>query len=201
MSHPHACFTRRQVLGHLGLVIAASASPAQAFRLTDFAPQQSGPESGRIPDTIYLPTPREVVTAMLQMAAVGRDDVLYDLGSGDGRICIAAVKEFGARRAVGIELESARVQEAGDNARRARVANRVEFRRQDLFETDLREATVVTLYLSTAINVRLEPKFRRELAPGSRIVSHHFDMGSWTPAETRTISGRMLYLWTLPGTG
>jgi SAM-dependent methyltransferase len=200
MSYPHAHISRREVLGRLGIAVVASAFPELALSRAAFAVQQGSPETVRVPDTIYLPTPREVVTAMLEMANVGRSDVVYDLGSGDGRICIAAVKEFGARRAVGIELDDARIQEANENARRARVTNRVEFRRRDLFETDLREATVVALYLSVAINVRLHSKFTQELRPGARIVSHHFDMGDWKPVETRTVSGRMVYLWTLTGT-
>ena len=197
MPHPH--ISRREVLGRLGTAVAASAFPAHALGRAALAVQQGGAETVRAPDTIYLPTPREVVTAMLEMAHVGTSDVVYDLGSGDGRICIAAVKEFGARRAVGIELDEARVREAYEIARRARVTNRVEFRRQDLFETDLREATVVALYLSVALNVRLHSKFTQELRPGARIVSHHFDMGDWQPDETRTVSGRMVYLWTLGG--
>lgn len=146
---------------------------------------------------VYIPTPHEVVTAMLEMAHVGKDDVVYDLGSGDGRICITAVKDFGARKAVGIDLDDARIQEAIANARAARVGGRVEFRRQDLFDADLREATVVTLYLSADINRRLRPKLAGELKPGARVVSHVFDMGDWTPAETLTVSGRRIFLWTM----
>ena len=159
---------------------------------------QSTRSPARAPDVVYIPTPGEVVTKMLQMAKVGGRDVVYDLGSGDGRIVIAAVKDFGAARAVGIELEEARIQEANENARRAGVANRVEFRRQDLVETDFREATVVALYLSPAINMTLQPKFQAELRPGSRIVSHAFDMGDWIPTDTAVVSGRMVYLWTIP---
>src|SRR5262249_22645844 len=127
-----------------------------------------------VPDIVYIPTPDAVVTAMLRLARVGTGDVVYDLGSGDGRIVIAAVKEFGASRGVGIELDDARNEEARALARRAGVSNRVSFSQEDLFETDLHEATVVTLYLSAAINRRLRQKFLAELKPGARIVSHDF---------------------------
>ena len=134
---------------------------------------------------------------MLQMANVGKNDVVYDLGSGDGRIVIAAVRQFGAKRGVGIELDAARVQEAVALAKHAGVSDRVEFRRQDLFETDMREATVVTLYLGEAINLRVRPKLQGELRPGTRVVSHAFSMGDWIPDATRTVSGRAVFLWTI----
>jgi precorrin-6B methylase 2 len=157
----------------------------------------SGSQSSHAPDTIYLPTPGEVVTAMLRMAQVGPGDVVYDLGSGDGRIVIAAVKEFGAARGVGVELDATRVQEAKENARRAGVSERVEFRQQDVFDTDVRPATVVALYMGLAMNLKLRPKLLSELKTGSRIVSHAFDMGDWMPIETRTVNGRPVFLWTL----
>jgi histone methylation protein DOT1 len=153
----------------------------------------------RAPDTVYIPTPNEVVAAMLKMAHVGKDDVVYDLGSGDGRIVIAAVKEFGARRGFGVELDETRNEEARVLAQRAGVSSRVGFSLEDLFETDLREATVVTLYLSVAINQKLRPKLLAELKPGARVVSHNFDMGhDWPPDETQMVSGRPIYLWTIP---
>jgi tRNA A58 N-methylase Trm61 len=154
--------------------------------------QQPAP---RLPDTVYLPTPDQVVIAMLRMANVGRGDVVYDLGSGDGRIPIAAVRDFGAARGVGIELDATRVLEANENARRAGVRNRVEFRQQDLFDTDLRPATVVTLYLGAGMNLRVRPKLLAELGAGVRVVSHGFDMGDWPPAETQTVDGRPVFLW------
>jgi len=159
---------------------------------------QSKAVPARPPDVVYIPTPSEVVTAMLRMASVNSSDVVYDLGSGDGRIVIAAVKEFGAARGVGVELDAARVEEANENARRAGVRDRVEFRRQDLFDTDLSPATVVTLYLQPVVNLRLRPKLLAELKPGARIVSHAFDMGDWAPVESRTVNGRPLFLWTIP---
>ena len=157
----------------------------------------SGSQSNRAPDTIYLPTPAEVVTAMLRMANVGKGDIVYDLGSGDGRIVIAAVKEFGAARGVGVELDATRVLEANENARRAGVKDRVEFRQQDVLETDIRPATVVALYMGQAMNLRLRPKLQAELKAGSRVVSHAFDMGDWMPVETRTVNGRPVFLWTV----
>jgi hypothetical protein len=110
---------------------------------------------------------------------------------------IAAIRDFGAKRGVGIELDAARLQEAVALARQAGVSDRVEFRRQDLFETDLRDATVVTLYLGEAINLRVRPKLRDELRPGTRVVSHAFNMGDWIPDATRTVSGRAVFLWKI----
>jgi precorrin-6B methylase 2 len=155
-----------------------------------------GQQAVRVPDTVYLPTPDRVVATMLRMANVGGGDVVYDLGSGDGRIVIAAVKEFGAAHGVGVELDAARIREANENARRAGVADRVEFRRQDLFETDLHPATVVTLYLGAGMNQRLRPKLLAELDAGARIVSHAFDMGGdWPALETQMVDNRPVFLW------
>ena len=162
------------------------------------AQEPAAPPPG-VSSVIYMPTPTEVVQAMLEMAGVDEDDIVYDLGSGDGRIVIAAVKEFGAARGVGIEIDPVHVEEAKENARRAAVADRVTFFAQDLFETNLRDATVVALYLSVSVNLHLRAKLLAELNPGTRIVSHAFDMGDWTPADTRMVNGRMVYLWTIPG--
>ena len=152
----------------------------------------------RGPDTVFIPTPHEIVAAMLRLAHVGPGDVVYDLGSGDGRIVIAAVKEFGAARGVGVELDPTRVREANESARRAGIADRVEFRREDLFETDLRSATVVTLYLSPTINARLQPKFLAELPPGARVVSHVFETPGWTPDNRIVVNNRPIFLWNIP---
>jgi precorrin-6B methylase 2 len=146
----------------------------------------------------FIPTPDEVVTAMLRMANVRPGDVVYDLGSGDGRIVIAAVKDFGAARGVGIELDAERVAEARANAVRAGVQDRVEFRRQDVFTADVSPATVVTLYMGLTVNLRLRPQLLAQLKPGARIVSHAFDMGDWTPDQTAAIDGRPIFLWTVP---
>jgi len=147
-------------------------------------------------DAIFLPTPAAVVTEMLRMAHVGPGDVVYDLGSGDGRIPIAAAKEFGAR-GVGIDLDETRTIEARENARRAGVDRRVTFITGSLYDADLSGATVVTLYMGQAVNMKMRPKLRMELKPGSRVVSHAFDMGDWMPDETRTVDGRPVFLWTI----
>jgi ribosomal protein L11 methylase PrmA len=128
---------------------------------------------------------------------VKRSDVVYDLGSGDGRIVIAAAKAHGAR-GVGIDIDPERIAEASRNARAAQVADRVRFLNQDLFESDIREATVVTLYLLPRLNLKLRPKLLAELKPGTRIVSHGFDMGDWKPDRTARIGSTTIYLWTIP---
>jgi tRNA A58 N-methylase Trm61 len=134
---------------------------------------------------------------MLALAKVGPGDIVYDLGSGDGRIPITAAQTYGAR-AVGIEIDSDRVREANENLAKARVGDRVWFLNQDLFETDLSPATVVTLFLLPRLNLELMPKLMRELRPGSRVVSHAFDMGpTWPPEQTQDIDGLMIYMWTI----
>lgn len=148
-------------------------------------------------DIHFVPTPDAVVDAMLELGQVTASDVIYDLGSGDGRIVIAAAQKFGAR-GVGIELDPALVKAANERARKAGVADRVTFLQADLFKTDLSEATVVTLYLSDSINFRLRPKLLRELKPGARVVSHRFDMRDWVPDERRDVDGRQVFLWRIP---
>jgi len=151
----------------------------------------------RTPDVIFVPTPQEVVDAMLKVAKVTKNDVLYDLGSGDGRIPITAAKTYGAR-AVGIDIDPQRIQEANANAKAAGVTDKVKFLNQDLFTTSISEATVVTLYLLPSLNLKLQPKLMKELKPGTRIVSHAFDMGDWKPEQTLDINGRTVYYWTIP---
>jgi Methyltransferase domain len=151
----------------------------------------------RKPDVPYVPTPQPVVDAMLKLANVGENDVLYDLGSGDGRIPITAAQKFGIR-GVGIDINPERVAEANQNAQRAGVKDRVEFRQQDLFQSDLRDASVVSLYLLPDVNIRLRPKLLRELRPGTRIVSHAFDMGEWKPQQVQQVDGKTIYLWVVP---
>jgi SAM-dependent methyltransferase len=157
--------------------------------------KEAAPE--RKPDVVYVPTPHAVVAEMLRMAKVGPKDTVYDLGCGDGRIVIAAARDFGAR-GVGIDIDPKRVAEARQNAKSAGVADRVEFRQADLFETDLGSATVVALYLLPELNLKLRPKLLRELAPGSRIVSQSFDMGDWKPAVRKKVEGKDVYLWYVP---
>jgi len=138
-----------------------------------------------------------IVTAMLELAKVRSTDVVYDLGSGDGRIVIAAAKEFGARGA-GIEISPDRVKEARSNAKQAGVEARVKFEIGDLFDSDIDSATVVTMYLLPDLNLRLRPKLLRELKPGTRVVSRDFDMGDWKADKEEIIEGSHLYLWTIP---
>ncbi len=155
----------------------------------------------RRPDVIFVPTPEETIAEMLRLARLKTGDVLYDLGSGDGRIPIAAAKEYGVR-AVGIEIDPKLVQEATEAARAAGVSHLVTFRTEDLFRADFREASVVTLYLSDRLNVLLRPKLLRELRPGTRIISHDFRMGVWEPEQTVRVPWKSLYrtvyVWTVP---
>jgi precorrin-6B methylase 2 len=151
----------------------------------------------RAGDVPYVPTPQPVVDAMLKVAKVGKNDVLYDLGSGDGRIVITAAQKFGTR-GVGIDINPERIQEANENAKKAGVTDRVKFIQQDLFTTDFSEATVVTLYLLPEVNAKLRPKILSELKPGTRIVSHAFDMGDWKPEQTLNVDGKTIYYWVVP---
>jgi hypothetical protein len=146
---------------------------------------------------VFVPTPFGVVDLMLNVARVRPGDVLFDLGSGDGRIVIAAAKRFGIK-ATGIDIDPIRIRESQRNADTAGVTQLVEFREADLFTTDLRSATVVTLYLLPALNVRLRPKLFAELRPGSRIVSHSFDMGDWKADSTLAMDARIVYFWIMP---
>ncbi len=155
----------------------------------------------RSPDVIYVPTPPEVVDAMLRVAKVGRGDVLYDLGSGDGRIPIMAAKNYNVARAVGIDINPERIKEAEANLKRAGVRDRVRFLNEDLFTANFSDATVVTLYLLPALNVKLLPKLLSDLKPGTRIVSHSFMMGSWKPEQSLDVGGRWIYFWTIPAKG
>ena len=152
----------------------------------------------REPDVIYVPTPQEVVDEMLALAKVTKNDVIYDLGSGDGRIPVTAAQRFGTR-GFGIDINPERIKEANANAQKAGVTNRVKFLNQDLFTTDISQATVVTLYLLPQLNVKLRPQLFKQLKPGTRIVSHDFDMGEWKPERTvQTNEGSTIYLWTIP---
>jgi precorrin-6B methylase 2 len=148
-------------------------------------------------DVPYVPTPQDVVTYMLKLAQVGPNDVVYDLGAGDGRIVITAAQQFGAR-AVGIDLDPARIAEANANAQRAGVSDRVQFIEQDLFTADISEATVVTLFLRPSLNLRLRPKLWRDLKPGTRVVAHLYDMGDWKPDKVEHVDRRPVYYWIIP---
>jgi len=159
------------------------------------------PKLSQSPDAPYVPTPPEIVTEMLRGVRVGPQDVVYDLGSGDGRIVIAAARDFGAR-GVGIELDPRLIRESQDAAVKAGVSDRVTFVWKDIFDVDLSPATVVTIYLFPEVNVRLEPKLKRELKPGARIVSHQYAIGSWKPDRWVQLDSAFrkhtLLFWTVP---
>ena len=174
----------------LAAILASSLAFGQAQVSRRPAPQET-------PDVIFVPTPQEVVDEMLRIADVKKGDVLYDLGSGDGRIPVTAAKKFGVR-AVGIDIDPQRIREANENAKRNGVTDLVKFRNENLFSADFREATVVTLYLLPDLNEKLRPKLWAELKPGTRIVSHQFEMGTWKPEKTVELSGRTIYFWTVP---
>ncbi|HUR35576.1 MAG TPA: methyltransferase domain-containing protein [Vicinamibacterales bacterium] len=176
-------------------LIAWLAIAPAGTRVVPAVEAQSAPQ--RRPDVRFLATPDNVVEAMLDLAAVTADDVVFDLGSGDGRIPIAAALRFGAR-GVGIELDPVLVRQSEENARRAGVSGSVRFVAGDLFEADIREATVVTLFLLPGMNIDLIPKLRSQLRPGARVVSHHFAMGDrWLPDETRDVNGLEIHLWRI----
>jgi SAM-dependent methyltransferase len=164
----------------------------------------------RQPDVPYVPTTEKAVLEMLKLAAVKKSDIVYDLGCGDGRIVIAAAKNFGAR-GVGIDINPERIKEARENAKKAGVENLVRFEENDLFQAEFKEATVVTLFLLPAINLKLRPKLMSDLKPGTRIVSNTFDMGDWKPEKETTIGeseesdysglSHKFFLWTIPARG
>jgi SAM-dependent methyltransferase len=163
------------------------------------AAASAGAQPARVPDVPYEPTPHHVVAEMMLLARVGASDVVYDLGCGDGRIVIAAVR-LGAR-GVCVDIDPVRIEESRANAEKAGVAERIVFLTQDLFDTDIRDATVVTLFLWPEVNLKLRPRLWRELKPGTRVVSYVHDMGDWAPEQTRSVEGvrgtRTLYLWII----
>jgi Methyltransferase domain len=197
---------------HRSFLLVAISSLSLIFGCSQIAPPANEPTAAQSPssdqqaqapaqaepdlDVPYVPTPPGVVSAMLQVAQVGKDDVLYDLGSGDGRIPITAAKRFGTR-GIGVDIDPERVQEANENAQQEGVSDLVQFRQQDLFETDLSEATVISLYLLPRVNLDLRPRLL-QLAPGTRIVSHAFDMGDWKPDQVLEVDGSTIYYWVVP---
>jgi len=171
----------------LGTSQAAGANGAAATQQPSLAP--------------FVPTPQDVVERMLHLAGVGKNDVVVDLGSGDGRLVITAAKQFGAR-GIGVDIDPARIAEGRANAKQAGVESLVEFRQQDALQADISQATVVTLYLLSSSNVKLRPRLLSQLKPGARIVSHQFGMGDWPPDKVETFTdsngtSRTLYLWTV----
>ncbi len=161
-------------------------------------------EAKKVPEVPYVPTTQVAVEAMLKLAGVTSEDVVYDLGCGDGRIVITAAKLYGAR-GVGIDIDPQRIREANENAKKAGVEQLVRFEENDLFKANIREASVVTLFLLTRVNARLRPKLLNELRVGTRVVSNTFDMGDWKPQKEFTVDtgeegyfSKKLYLWTIP---
>ena len=178
------------------ILIALGAACSLAVPLPLLAQAQKQPAT-QYPDVIFVPTPQEVVEDMLRLANVQKGDVLYDLGSGDGRIAITAARRYGIK-ATGIDIDPERIREANENAKKAGVTNLVRFRRENLFTADFTDATVITLYLLPDLNVKLRPKLWNELKPGTRIVSHQFEMGAWKPEKRLESNGRTIYFWTVP---
>jgi hypothetical protein len=172
------------------LAVAAAAVVAQPLKPLD-----------KQPEVPYVPTHEKIVDEMLKVAKVGKNDVLYDLGSGDGRIPITAAKRWGTR-GVGVDIDPERIKEARENATKAGVADKVKFMQQDLFDTDIKDATVVTLYLLPEVNLRLRPKLLADLKPGTRVVSHNYDMGDWKPLKSLTVNlsdgDHYVYYWVVP---
>ena len=161
------------------------------------AQQAQTQEPLRRPDIHWVPTPPAVVDAMLKLADVKPTDVVYDLGCGDGIIVATAAQKYGAR-AVGIDIDPQRVKEAKERAQKMGVSDKVEIRQGDLFEADIKDATVVTLYLLQSLNIKLMPKLQKELKPGTRIVSQSFSMGEAWPADKQIeVNGYNVYMWTV----
>ncbi len=183
------------------LAASGAAGLAHAYEPAGMRLAQSATAPARrSPDVIFVPTPNDVVDRMLELARVTPKDVVYDLGCGDGRIVITAAQKYGVR-AVGIDIDPKRIAEANENAKAARVTDKVRFVEGDLFEADIGEATVVTLYLLTRLNEKLKPKLMRDLKPGTRVVSHAFDMGDWKPEQTAQVPASTVYLWRIPANG
>ena len=202
MTHDRPLSSRRPQLPQrpgrrAGLLTLAGAGLGLALPAGLRAQGTSAPS--RTPDVVFVPTPQEIVDEMLKVASVGPKDVLYDLGSGDGRIPITAAKRWGTR-GVGIDIDPERIRDARANAVAAKVTDKVRFVQGDLFELDLAPATVITLYLLPDLNVKLRPRLLA-LKAGTRIVSHDFAMGDWKPERTINRDGRTVYFWTVPPAG
>ena len=164
--------------------------------LAGSVPRLRGVEATEL-DVPYVPTPQAVVDRMLELAGVAPGDFLIDLGSGDGRIPITAARRHGVR-GLGVDLDPVRVREARELARLAGVEDRVEFRQQDLFDTRIADATVVTMYLLPVVNLKLRPRLLYELKPGTRVVSHAFRLGDWLPDHSESLEDSDLFLWIVP---
>jgi SAM-dependent methyltransferase len=170
---------------------------AAALLVISCAAAQTKDQPRHGPDVPYVRSSNAVVDGMLKLANVKKSDIVYDLGCGDGRIVIAAAKDYGAR-GVGIDINPELIQEARESARKAHVDALVKFEEHDLFDADIHNATVVTLYLLPNVNLRLRPKLLKDLKPGTRVVSHSWSMGDWKPDKQETVDGRTIYLWIIP---
>ena len=192
----------RGALSRVPRVVLCAIVAASCLADPGFAQQPApAPPELRAPDVRYDPTPMDVVQVMLRLANVNTGDVVYDLGCGDGRIVISAAREWGAR-GVCVDIDPQRIADSRENAREAGVTDRIRFRNEDLFTTDIGDATVVMLFLYPDLNLKVRPKLLRELKPGTRIVSHWHSMGDWPPQETVFVRSsnreRPIYLWTVP---
>lgn len=176
-----------------GEFLEGSRTPHVVLPVLSFTEEPSSPKL----DVPYVPTPHEVVREMLQIAGVNKNDVLYDLGCGDGRIVITAAQTLGVR-GVGVDIDPQRIKESNENARKAGVTDKVQFFQKDLFTMDVSKASVVTMYLLSSVNRKLRPKLFKELKPGTRIVSHDFDMDDWTPDRKKEVDGHTVYYWVIP---
>jgi SAM-dependent methyltransferase len=188
---------RRQFMGLLaGLCASGAGYSSEGVRqlIAQAAPQTA--PARRSPDVHFVPTSPDIIDKMLELAKVTPKDVVYDLGCGDGRIVVAAARK--GARAVGIDIDPQRINEANERAKAEKVTDKVRFIENDLFDSDIGEATVVTLYLLPRLNEKLKPKLLKELKPGTRIVSHAFDMGDWAPEQTAKVGGTSVYLWRVP---
>jgi len=187
----------RQVslIGFLTIFVLTGWLPLGSGKFDTFA--QDSLESKKI--VPFVPTPQEVVDKMIDLAGVNKGDTVYDLGSGDGRIVITAAKK--GARAVGFEIDPDLVKESRENINKAGVQQLAEIRHQDILTVDLSAASVITMYLLPDVNLKLKPNILSQLKPGSRVVSHAFDMGDWKPDKTERINGRTVYLWTIPAKG
>lgn len=183
--------------GVVCVVVAGCGDGASKAAAAVEAPVDAIPAADIDLDVPYVPTREAVVDKMLEIAGVGAEDFVIDLGSGDGRIPVTAARKYGAR-GFGVDINPQRIAEANANAKAAGVTDKVEFRRQDLFETKISDATVLTMYLLPSVNMKLRPRVLSELKPGTRVVSHAFDMDDWKPDEEALVDGANVYLWIVP---
>jgi len=186
---------KRMLVPYLALCLLPAAAQAEGARKPNVV--RVAQDEAVQKDVPYVPTREETVKRMLDLAGVTKEDVVYDLGSGDGRIVVMAAQKRGAR-AVGVDIDPVRIREANDNAKKAGVTSKVEFRQQSLFDAEIKDATVVTLYLLPEVNLKIRTKLLTELKPGTRIVSHDFDMGEWKPDKKENVGDDTVYLWTVP---